>query len=113
MQVKRSDRVAAAIQQAAAHYVLTEVQDPLLKRMTITGVRLSNDLRFAKIYYSVLGEQDIKAQVDHAIEQHIKSIRKHIGQRLNLRYVPEIRFYFDDSSEYASHIEDLIKKIHQ
>lgn len=108
---QRADRVAALLQQEVSRYLLQESGVLLFQRMTITSTKMSSDLKYATLFYSVLGDQSIKAEVGQTIADKLKNIRRHIASALNLRYVPEIRFEFDDSIEYAAHIESLLQKI--
>ncbi|MBN1997723.1 30S ribosome-binding factor RbfA [candidate division KSB1 bacterium] len=112
MQYKRADRVSALIKHETSQIIIRELQDPDIGFVTITKVKMSRDLRFAKIYYSVLGGKDQQEKATAALSRSLKFIRGELGHRLNLRYVPEIRFYYDDSIEYADHIDKLLKKLH-
>lgn len=79
--------------------------------MTVTKVKLSSDLRFAKIFVSYL---DKVISPDELIEQlisHKSVIRFNMGNRLKTRFVPDIKFYYDDTLAYAEHIDDLIHKL--
>jgi ribosome-binding factor A len=79
--------------------------------ITITQVQISPDLSVAKIYLSVLGVQDKKVFLE-GIKKHTSEIRKHLGIRVKnqLRIVPELVFYIDDSLDYADRIEKLLKQ---
>jgi ribosome-binding factor A len=110
---KRADRVAALLQEEVSRYLLFELKNADLGFITITHVKMSDDLRHARIFFSVLGEQD---RVEHTVRQltHLTGqIRGEMGHRLGLRYVPEIQFSYDDSAAYAAHIQDVIEKIHR
>ncbi|MGZ3862645.1 MAG: 30S ribosome-binding factor RbfA [Bacteroidia bacterium] len=78
--------------------------------ITVTIVRVSPDLGLAKVYLSIMGKntkEALKTVVDQA-----KVIRKLVGNRVGkqLRAIPELHFYIDDSLDYAMHIEELLKK---
>ena len=113
MPYKRSDRVAALIKQEVSNIILYELNDPDLGFITITRVRLSNDLRHAKIFYSVLGDEEKKAKSALALERSCKHIRSEVGHRITTRFVPTIHFFFDDSGEYADRINRLLKQLKQ
>ena len=113
MNYKRSERVAMLIKQEVSNMLITELKDPGLGFVTVTGVKLSDDLRHCKVYYSTLGGQEQKHKVQQALTRAKGRIRKEIGRRIKLRMVPEIIFSYDESTEYADHIEALIKKIHK
>ena len=110
--VKRSTRVAEVIKEEISRMVLRDLKDPQLGFVTITRVRLSDDLRSARVYYSVLGGPERRNQTRDTLQRSLRFIRSEIGRRLSLRYVPELRFYYDDSVEYAEKIQSLINKLH-
>ncbi|MDZ7723450.1 MAG: 30S ribosome-binding factor RbfA [candidate division KSB1 bacterium] len=113
MNYKRSDRVSMLIKQEVSNMLITELKDPGLGFVTVTGVKLSDDLKHCKVYYSALGGQEQKQKVQQALTRAKGRIRKEIGRRIKLRLVPEITFSYDESTEHADHIEKLIKKIHK
>lgn len=78
--------------------------------ITVTVVRVSPDLGVAKVYLSIMGNNSQKAL--KAIEEKTKDIRRRVGNALGrqLRVIPELHFYIDDSLDYAMHIEELLKK---
>ncbi|MBN1541217.1 30S ribosome-binding factor RbfA [candidate division KSB1 bacterium] len=111
MHYKRADRVAALLQQMISEYLLQDSGNPIFQRLTITRTKLSRDLKHAVLYYSVLGDEELKTKMEQNLQESVKTIRMQVASKLDLRYVPEIRFFFDDSIEYAAHIEELLKKI--
>ncbi len=76
-------------------------------------MELTSDLKTAKIYYSVLGNEKSKKSTHIALGRAKGYIRKLIGERVKLRCTPEINFQADSSQEYSQRIEDLIDKIHR
>lgn len=113
MQYKRADRVADLLQRTVAEILLRRVRDPRLGKLTVTGVDVSADLRYAKIYYCFVGSEEERSQVAHALEKARAFIRREIGQRVELRYVPDIQFFFDTSFDYGEKIERLLHRIHE
>ncbi|MBN1464259.1 30S ribosome-binding factor RbfA [candidate division KSB1 bacterium] len=111
MHYKRSDRVAAFIRQEVGSMLVRQIKDPALALITVTKTRVTDDLRHAKIYYSVYGDEQKKDAAAKALERAKGFMRTELGHRLTLRFVPEITFVFDDTTEYADHIEHLLKKI--
>lgn len=79
--------------------------------ITVTAVRVSPDLSVAKVYLSFLAVKDKEALLEH-IKTHVKEIRKQLGMntRNQLRVIPELIFYIDDSLDYAERIDELLKK---
>lgn len=90
-----------------------ELKDPGVGFVTVTGVDVSADLKRAKIYYSVLGDENSKEESASALKRACGFIQHEIGKRLRLKHTPEISFQFDGSVEYGAHIEELIQKIHR
>jgi ribosome-binding factor A len=113
MQYKRKDRVGDLLKREVALIVQNQLKDPGLGFVTITGAKLSADLKQARIFYSVLGNEDSKKRTASALKRASGFIQKEIGRNLKLRYTPEILFQFDASVEYGAHIEELIEKIHR
>jgi ribosome-binding factor A len=113
MQYKRSDRVAALIKEEVSQIILRDLHDPDLGFITITKARLSNDLKHAKIFYSVLGDEEKKEKSAAALERSLKAIRSEVGHRIKLRAVPTLQFFFDDSIEYADRINQLLNQLNK
>ncbi|MCK4384922.1 MAG: 30S ribosome-binding factor RbfA [candidate division Zixibacteria bacterium] len=113
MQYKRAERVGDLIKEEVSRIIQYELKDPGVGFVTITGVKLSDDLKYAKIFYSVLGNEEAKKESSSALRRACGFIQHEIGRKLRLKYTPEIYFHFDPSVEYGAHIEKLIKKIHK
>ncbi|MEK7689228.1 MAG: 30S ribosome-binding factor RbfA, partial [Deltaproteobacteria bacterium] len=88
-----------------------EIHDPRIGFVTITKAQVSKDLRQAKVYFSMIGNDEEKEKTMEGLQSASGYMRREIGKRLKLRYFPEITFKFDDSLEYASRIEKIIKEI--
>ena len=108
MEHKRTDRVADLILKELAEVLLRKVKDPRLAEITLTAVKVSPDLRHAKVYYSLLGDDERKIEVAAGLESAKGFVKRELGKRLELRHVPDISFDFDDSLEYGSHIDQLL-----
>ena len=111
MSSQRAERVQEAIRQEISKIVHDEIKDPRLGFITITGVELTRDLRYAKIYFSVFG--DTKAR--HLALKGLVSARKYIkgllADRVKLKFMPEIEFKIDESLERTQRIYDILDKI--
>jgi ribosome-binding factor A len=81
--------------------------------LTVTDVSMSPDLRVAKIYISVYGDEDRKKKSFRMLEAQKPSIRSMLGQAIRLRFTPEIIFYRDESIDRAMKMETIFKKIHE
>jgi ribosome-binding factor A len=110
---KRADRVADQIQMEIAALLLKEVKDPRLGRVTITGAKVSDDLRTARLYFVEMGKDAASAEVQAGLAKATGFLRRELGRRLQLRHVPELLFTHDPSFAYGSRIESLLKEIHQ
>ncbi len=100
------------IKREIAHIIQHELKDPGIGFVTITDVKMSGDLKQARVFYTVLGNQDCKEKSAAALRRACGFIQREIGRKLRLRYTPEISFRFDASVERGAHIEELIQKIH-
>lgn len=109
--MSRQDRVAEAIKQEVSLIVHDKIKDPRLGFVTITGVELSQDLRYAKIFFSVLGDEEQHKKTQAALDSAVGFIRKLVSERINLRFSPEIIFREDRSAEYGNKIETIINEI--
>lgn len=107
----RIDRVNEFIRREISNIILIELQDPRLKFITITEVDVSRDLRHARVSFSVLGDAASIQAATQGLESARGLIRKMIGQRISMRYTPEIIFVQDRSREYSAKIEETLKEI--
>jgi ribosome-binding factor A len=109
--MSRQDKVAEAIRQEASVVIHDKLKDPRLGFVTITNAEVTKDLRFAKIFFSVLGNDEAYKKTKEALNSSVGFVRKLIAERLNLRFAPEIAFYEDRSSEYSVRIEEVLNEI--
>lgn len=91
---------------------LFKLKDPLFGFVTITNVKVTPDLKLAKIYLSVL-EKEKRDEVLNKINGQSKYIRSELASRIRVKFVPELKFFIDDTIDYVEKIEGLIKKIHE
>lgn len=107
----RSHRVGDQILREISDLLLRKVRDPRLKGVTLTDVRMSKDLRHAYVYYSLLGQDEQRKQAQAGFESAKGFIRREIGERVHLRYIPDIQFRYDTSLEYGQKMERLLERI--
>ena len=110
---KRSLRVGDLILREIAFLLLEKVKDPRVQGVTLTGIHLSDDLKRAKIFYSVVGDQQQIEKARAGLNSAKGFIKREIGIRMELRYVPEISFAHDPSLEGGSHMERVFEKIRE
>jgi ribosome-binding factor A len=105
----RSHRVGDQILREISDLLLKKVKDPRLTGVTLTDVSMSKDLRRAHVYYSILGTDEQKKQAQEGFESARGYIRREIGERLHLRYVPDMQFRYDSSLEYGQKMERILE----
>jgi ribosome-binding factor A len=108
---KRSVQVGGLIQQEISDLLLRKLKDPRLELVTITGVDLAPDLKQARIYFSRYGRPEEVRQTMDGLLKAAGFIKRELGVRLKLRYVPELQFIHDTSYEYGDRIESLLKTL--
>lgn len=109
----RTEKVAEEIKHQLAGILTRDLAELHLGLVTVTRVRISKDLKNAKIYLSFIGNKEPVDKCIEKVNNRKKQIRMHLGANMHLRFVPELDFYFDDTIEYASRIDELIKEIHK
>lgn len=109
----RTVRVAQDLKHHISEIVLKDVQDPRVKLVTITDVEMSPDLRHAKVFFSTIGDEKTRQQCYKGLVRASGFIKRELGKRIRLRYMPDITFHQDYSLEYGDKIERLLKTIHQ
>ncbi len=107
----RADRVGGQIQKVLSEILRKKIKDSRLEMTTITGVKMSQDLRLAKIYYATTGSKKNKDEVAEGFKHALGYIKRSLARQLGLRYMPDLRFYYDESFEYGSHIDEVLKSI--
>ena len=108
---KRSDKVAEAIHELVSALLVKGLKDPRVGFVTITAVKVTDDLHLATIYYTVIGTDEEKKATRHGLTSAVGFIRKEIGKALRMKYVPDVVFKYDESIEYGSRIDKLLKEI--
>lgn len=109
----RTERVASVIQQALARPLSKLASEISAGLITVTSVRMSPDLRIAKVYLSIFGGQISQEKALSRIEDQAKHIRHEVASKVQLRYAPELRFYLDDTLDNMDKINTLLKKVRE
>ncbi len=105
----RSERVSGLIQKVLSEILQKDIKDPRLKMTTITGVEVSRDLRLARIYFTTPDGDKKKEAAIKGFNSAQGFIKRTLANELDLKYMPDIKFFYDQSIEYGSHIDSLIK----
>lgn len=106
----RVRRVGEQLKRELAGIIHDELKDPRLGMVTVSALRLSRDLSYAKVYVTVLGEQSKKKESVEVLNHAAGFLRKSLGQCLKLRVVPELHFVYDESVEKGIHLTNLIEQ---
>lgn len=110
MDYQRSDRVGDLLVELISELLSREIRDPRVRRVTITGAKVSKDLKLARIYFNVLGGGEDPHSVLAGLRSAAGFIRSRVGKELKLKFVPAIEFYYDESEDQAQRIAELLKK---
>lgn len=107
----RISRVDEELKKEISNIITYDLKDPNITGLiSVTKVKVSGDLKYAKVYVSMLNAKDNK-QVLAALKKSAGFVRTEIAKRINLRTTPEIIFIFDDSIEYGSRIDTILKEV--
>jgi len=106
----RRARVAERVRTEAITLLARTVRDPGVNTVTITRVSMTADLQVARIYYSVRDDES-RREATVALRRAKTYLRRKLGERLGLRFVPEIRFLYDDSLEQQQRLDSIFKEI--
>lgn len=110
-QGSRPDRIGDQIRIKLGELLVHAVTDPGIGFITITRVRTTKDLRLVKVYYTVLGDLENRADTARALKRANSFLRREVGKRLSLRRVPMIEFKFDEAVESENRIEELLSEL--
>src|SRR6266851_463204 len=108
----RPDRVGHLVQQKLAQLFTRGLKDPRVGLVTITGVKMSPDLREARVYWTVHGEPAVRQETAHGIEAARGWLRREVGGALGLRVVPDLHFTYDEAIDRGDRIERLLREVH-
>ena len=113
MDYKRADRVSDLLKKEIAQMLLREIKDPRIGFVTITDVEVSNDLRFARVFFSIVGSEKELEETIKGLNSASGFIKKKLGKRLRMRYIPNIIFRLDTSLEYGNRISKVLRDLNR
>ncbi|WP_077211564.1 30S ribosome-binding factor RbfA [Bacillus dakarensis] len=107
----RSNRVGEQMKKELGEIIGRKIKDPRIGFVTVTDVQVTGDLQQAKVFISVLGDDEQKENTLKGLAKAKGFIRSEIGQRIRLRKTPEIIFEFDESIDYGNRIDSLLYQL--
>ena len=107
----RAERLAEVIRTEASEIIQQGLKDPRIGFVSITDVVVSHDLRHAKIFVSVLGDEQVKRRTMEGLERATGHIRSELGRRLAIRFVPVVLFRLDESIERGTRVASLLREV--
>jgi len=110
---KKTEQLEKSLKKVINDIIYRKINDPRINFLTITKIQASSDLKHAKIYISIYGDEDHNKKCLEGLKSATKFIRGEIGRQLKVRFVPEIEFKMDESIEYQYKLLKLISEIHQ
>ena len=108
---QRAMRVAEELKKIVMQILLEDLTDPRLGFVTVTFIEVTDDLRFARIHYSVLGDDASKEATAEALAEQHGYIRRMIAERINMKFAMDIRFEVDKAIDQSFKIDAILKKI--
>ncbi len=107
----RLARLRELFKQEVSAILQREMKDPRIGFVSVTDVEVSADLRHVKVFVSILGDREAKAQTMDALDNAQGFFRKELGRRIRLRYTPEVLFRLDDSIERGARVNQLLRRV--
>ena len=110
-QYRRTDRLGDQIRAEIADIIAKKLKDPRVGFVTVTSVDVSADLRHAKVYVSILGDEKTQTETMKGLNSASGFVRGEIGRRIKIKFTPDIVFRQDNSLEQAAHVLDILGHI--
>jgi ribosome-binding factor A len=108
---KRPSRIAEAVRNELSVVLLQKMRDPAVASISVTRVQVTDDLKYAKIYYRVMGDKKSAQQAGKGLERAKGFLRTQLAKSLNLRYTPALQFYYDETADKVEEVEQLLREI--
>ena len=107
----RIEKLQELIKQEVGKMLLTDIKDPRIGFVTVTDVELTGDLREAKIFVSIMGDEEKIKSSWEGLQSALGFVRREIGKRIKIRFTPEISFALDKSLDYSEHIQKILNEL--
>ena len=111
MSSRRVLKVAKAIREVVSMAILTDLKDPRIQHVTVTYVEVSSDLRQAKVYVSVMGDDSIQQLSLHGLRSATGFLQQKVGQRVDTRYTPRLEFILDMGVKHSVEINKILDRL--
>lgn len=106
----KTEKIGSTFVKEISYILLEEIKDPDIKFVTITDCDVTNDLSFAKVYFTVLNN-DKKEEILNSLNNAANFIELELSKRIDIRKMPQISFYYDESYDYGKNIDKLLEEI--
>lgn len=107
----RAERVGGQIQKILSGILLKEIQDPRLEMTTISAVKMSKDLKIARVYFTATGGKSSADEALKGFKSAAGFLKRSLSGELDLRYMPDLVFFYDESFDYGERIEKVLKSL--
>ena len=111
MESRRLTRLGSQIQEEISDIITRKLKDPRLGFVSVTRAKVSADLSYASVYFSVIGDEGDSERAMLCLEHAANFIRSELASRLHVKRMPELRFFYDDSSAEGARIERILKDL--
>jgi ribosome-binding factor A len=111
MSTRRVQKVAEAIREVVSMSILTELQDPRVRDVTVTGVEASGDLRFAKVMVSVMGDETRQNLTLRGLQSAAGFLQSKIADRVDLRWTPRLTFVLDQGVKRSIEVAKILREV--
>jgi len=107
----RNDRLASQIKRALSEIIISDSDLPSGMIISITDVELTRDLRYGKVFYSVLGDNAMREKATLYFEAQAKELRMKVASQIRVKFIPELKYIYDNSIERGQRIDQLLDQI--
>ncbi len=109
----RPDRMADFVREEVAQFLLNGLKDPRIGFITVTNVKMTVDLKTARVYYSVFGSDKEKQETEEALSESLGKIRSHLSKKMHTRFSPRLEFFVDEGLENSYRVQELLGSINR
>ncbi len=107
MSIMRDKKVAEELRREVSQILHFELSDPRIVGVTVTGVRMTSDLKLARVYFAMPGGEDRAKEAEQALKKSAQYVRRLVASRIIIKYMPQIEFFYDESLEIETKLEKI------